>query len=71
MFILIEADMISFWDFGQTSTIWESAPDELGFGMDVPHAVLGESFVDAVKHCAEHTTHQPHQHEEGQVHRRP
>lgn len=54
-----------------TSTILQSVPNEFGFWMDVLHAVLGEPFVDAVEHGAEQATHQPHQHEEGQVHRCP
>lgn len=43
------------------------SPDELGFGVDVPHAVLGQGLVHAVEERTQEPAQHPHQDEEGQV----
>lgn len=46
-------------------------PDQLWLGMNVPHAILCKSLVQAVEGGSEKASYNPHQNEEAQVHSRP
>lgn len=47
------------------------SPDELGLGLDVPHAIPGQGLVGAVEERPQETARHAHHDEEGQVNRRP
>lgn len=47
------------------------SPDELGFGLDVSHTILGQGLVDTVEECPQKTARHSHHDEEGQVDGRP
>lgn len=46
----------------------QDAPDEPGFGLNVPHSVLGQALVHTVEERPQEAAHHAHQDEEAQVH---
>lgn len=47
------------------------SPDELGFGLDVSHTILGQGLVDTVEECPQKPARHSHHDEEGEVDGRP
>lgn len=43
------------------------SPDELGFGLDVSHTILGQGLVDTVEECPQKPACHSHHDEEGEV----
>lgn len=63
-------------EFEAGSGLWimcwlQGSPDELGFRLDVSHAILGQGLVDTVEERPQEPAHHAHHDEEGQVHGGP
>lgn len=53
---------------GRRPAAGRDGPDEPGFGVDVPHSILGQALVHAVEERPQQAAHHAHQDEEAKVH---